>query len=87
MVLEKMEEEKEKRELRSPHDTEPDVEADVGGRVVDAPRRAAFVGVVGPVTAAPQTLRASRGPCGVCKRARGVVRTAIPILAPLPNIA
>ena len=55
-----------KRKLRSPHDTEAAVEADVGGRdVVVAPRRAAVVGHVDPVAAAQQTVRASRGSCGV----------------------
>ncbi len=76
-----------KMELRSPHDTEPDVVADVAGRAEGAPRRAAVVGVAGPDAAAQQTVRTSRGSCGVCGWARGVVRTAIPILAPLPNIA
>ena len=51
--------------LRSPHDAEPDEVADVAGRVVEALRRAAAGGVVGPAAAAPQTERASRGPCGV----------------------
>ena len=72
--------------LRSPHDAEPDV-VDVVGRVAVAPRRAAVVGVAEPPAAAQQTGRASRGSSGVCKWARGVVRTAIPILAPLPHIA
>ena len=62
---EKMEEEKEKRELRSPHDTEPDDEAEVVGRVVDALRRAAVDGVADPAAAAQQTVRPSRGSCGV----------------------
>ena len=74
--------------LRSPHDTEPEVAADDAGReVVDALRRAAEVGDVAPAAAAQQTGRPSRGSCGVCKWARGVVSTAIPILAPLQNIA
>ena len=77
----------EKRELRSPHDTEPDAVADVAGRAADALRRAAVVGEVVPVAAAQQTGRTSRGSCGVCKWARAVVRIAVPILAPLPNIA
>ncbi len=73
--------------LRSPHDTEPAVAvAEAVGRVVVALRRAAGVGGVVPDAAAQQTVRTSRGPCGVCKWARVVVRTAIPILAPLPNI-
>ena len=74
-------------ELRSPRDTEPDGAVDDDGREVEALRRAADVGAVVPVAAAQQTGRASRGSCGVCKWARGVVSTAIPILAPLPNIA
>ena len=75
--------------LRIPHDTEPDVVVKEDGRVDAATRRAAAagVGVAAPAAAAQQTVRASRGSCGVCKWARGVVSTAIPILAPLPNIA
>ena len=73
--------------LRSPRDTEAEVDVDAAGRVAVALRRAAEAGVDAPVAAAQQTGRASRGSCGVCKWARGVVRTAIPILAPLPNIA
>ena len=61
-----MEKEKEKMELRSPHDTETDVGADAVGRVVVvAPRRAAADGVAVPAAAAQQTVRPSRGPCGV----------------------
>ena len=52
-------------ELRSPHDTEPDAEADAVGRAVEALRRAAGAGVVVPVAAAPQTVRTSRRSCGV----------------------
>ena len=74
-------------ELRSPHDTEADVDDDAAGREELAQRRAAEVGGAAPVAAAYQTGRASRGSCGVCKWARAVVRIAIPILAPLPNIA
>ena len=65
-----MEEEKEKRELRSPRDTE--AVGEVGGRVEVvgqegvAQRRAAEVGVVAPVAAAQQTVRTSRGSCGIC---------------------
>ena len=60
-----------KMELRSPRDTEADEEvADVAvdavGRAVGAPRRAAAVGVGVPAAAAQQTIRASRGSCGVC---------------------
>ena len=55
-----------KMELRSPHDTEPDEVADAAGRVVGALRRAAVVGEIAPVAAAQQTVRASRGSCGVC---------------------
>ena len=51
--------------LRSPHDTEPDAAADVDGRAVVAPRRAAVVGVAAPVAAAQQKGRTSRGSCGV----------------------
>ena len=51
--------------LRSPHDTEADEEVDVVGRDVDALRRAAEEGVVVPAAAAQQTVRTSRGPCGV----------------------
>ena len=84
---EKRKEEKEKRELRSPDGTEPDIAAgDVRVEVV-ALRATAVEGVVDPEAAAQQTKRASRGSCGVCKWARGVVSTAIPILAPLINIA
>ena len=74
-------------ELRSPRDTEADVDADDDGRVVAALRRSAAEGVFAPVAAAQQTVRASRWSCGVCYWARGVVRTAVPILAPLPHIA
>ena len=75
-------------ELRSPRDTEAEVEAaEVDGRDAEALRRAAAVGGEVPAAAAQQTGRTSRGSCGVCKWARGVVSTAIPILAPLPNIA
>ena len=63
---EKMEEEKEKRELRSPRDTEPDVVDDEGRADVVAPRRAAVVGVVVPEAAAQQTVRTRLGSCGVC---------------------
>ena len=73
--------------LRSPHDTEAEDAEDAAGRVAAAPRRAAGAGAVAPEAAAQQTARASRGSCGVCKWARGVVSTAIPILAPLPSIA
>ncbi len=73
--------------LRSPHDTEADDAANGAGRAAAALRRAAVVGVVAPAAAAQQTVRASRGSGGVCKWARGVVSTAIPILAPLPTIA
>ena len=52
-------------ELRSPHDTEAVVVAEEAGRAADAHRRAAVVGVAVPVAAAQQTIRASRGSCGV----------------------
>ena len=61
-----MEKEKEKRELRSPDGTEPDI--DVGEeRVADvvALRATADVGVVVPAAAAQQTIRARLGSCGV----------------------
>ena len=83
----KREKEKEKRELRSPDGKEPDAFVDDVGREVDALRATADAGVVVTRAAAQQTNRTSRGSCGVGKWARGVVRTAIPILAPLPNIA
>ena len=53
---EKMEEEKEKRELRSPDGTEPEAGVDVVGRVAVALRRAAEDGVVVPDAAAQQTV-------------------------------
>ena len=58
----------EKIELRSPHDTEPDVvdAADVAGRAVVAPRRAAAVGAAAPAAAARQTVGTCRRSCGVC---------------------
>ena len=60
-----MEEEKEKRELRSPDGTEPDrVAGAVRGGAV-ALRATATVGVDVPVAAAQQTNRASRRSCGV----------------------
>ncbi len=52
-------------ELRSPHDTEPDDVADAAGRAEAALRRAAAEGGEGPVAAAQQTVRPSRGSCGV----------------------
>ena len=51
--------------LRIPDGTEA-AAADVAGRGDVALRRAAVVGVVGPDAAAHQTVRTSRGPCGVC---------------------
>ena len=63
---EKMEEEKEKRELRSPRDTEAAEVVDADGRVVEAPRRAAGEGDDDPDAAAQQTVRTSRGSCGIC---------------------
>ena len=54
-----------KMELRSPHDTEPEVAVDGVGRVAAAVEGTAVVGVVVPAAAAPQTERASRGSCGV----------------------
>ena len=61
-----MEEEKEKRELRSPRDTEPDDDVEAVGREVAALRRAAAAGAVEPGAAAQQTVRTSRGSCGIC---------------------
>ena len=57
----------EKMKLRSPRDTEAEaVEVEDDGRAVEvALRRAAVVGVVVPVAAAQQTVRTSRGSCGV----------------------
>ena len=55
----------EKRELRSPRDTEAEEAADDGGRVDVAPRRAAVDGADVPEAAAQQTVRTSRGSCGV----------------------
>ena len=64
---EKMEKEKEKRELRSPDGTEPDVAAsEVRDAETDALRATAEVGVVAPTAAAQQTKRARLGSCGVC---------------------
>ncbi len=53
--------------LRSPHDTEAEaVGVEDDGRAVEvALRRAAVVGVVVPAAAAQQTVRTSRGSCGV----------------------
>ncbi len=53
--------------LRSPHDTEADDAAAVDGRVaVEALRRAAEGDEAAvPAAAAQQTVRPSRGPCGV----------------------
>ena len=61
--------------------------ANIIGCVADAPRGAAVAGAAVPAAAAQQTGRPKRKPCGVCNWARGVVSTAIPILAPLPQIA
>ena len=55
----------EKRELRSPRDTEAAAVVDVVGRAAAALRRAAVVGDVEPAAAAQQTVRTSRGSCGV----------------------
>ena len=66
LVTEKMKEEKEKRELRIPHGTEAVVELDqVGRSEVVAPRGAAGVGGAGQGGAAQQTVRPSRGSCGI----------------------
>ena len=54
-----------KMELRSPHDTEPEAVADEVGRGAEALRRAAVDGDVEPVAAAQQTVRTSRGSCGI----------------------
>ena len=55
----------EKMKLRSPHDTETDGVDDAVGRAAAALRRAAVVGVAEPEAAAQQTVRTSRGSCGV----------------------
>ena len=69
LVTEKMEEEKEKGELRSPHDTEAEEVEDVIGLVAAALRRAAVVGeeagAAVPAAAAQQTERSRRRSCGV----------------------
>ena len=52
-------------ELRSPHDTEADAAAEVDGRAEEALRRAAAAGVAVRAAAARQTVRTSRGSCGV----------------------
>ena len=62
---EKMEKEKEKRELRSPDGTEPDTVVGVARAVVVAPRATAVDGVAAPRAAAQQTIRARLGSCGV----------------------
>ncbi len=54
-----------KRELRSPDGTEPETAVGVVRVEVVALRATAAVGEVVPVAAAQQTVRASRGPCGV----------------------
>ena len=54
-----------KMELRSPHDTEAEDAAEVDGRAEEALRRAAVAGAVVPDAAARQTVRTSRGSCGV----------------------
>ena len=66
LVTEKMKEEKEKRELRIPHDAEPDDVDEEVGRAAVALRRAAVAGGVVPAAAAQQTVRASRRSGGVC---------------------
>ena len=62
---EKMEKEKEKRELRSPDGTEPDNADGAERDVVAALRATAIAGVEAPDAAAQQTIRTSRGSCGV----------------------
>ena len=62
---EKMEKEKEKRELRSPDGTEPESVVGEGRVEADALRATAIAGVRGPAAAAQQTKRTSRGSCGV----------------------
>ena len=54
-----------KRELWISDDTEADGGDEVVGRAEVAPRRAAEEGVAVPSAAAQQTVRASRGSCGV----------------------
>ena len=65
LAPEKMEKEKEKRELRSPDGTEPDIEAGEVRVVAVAQRATAIEGAVVPAAAAQQTIRTSRGSCGV----------------------
>ena len=65
LVPEKMEKEKEKRELRSPDGTEPDTADGVARVADDAQRATANDGVDGPAAAAQQTIRARLGSCGV----------------------
>ncbi len=60
-----MEKEKEKRELRSPDDTESDGVADEAGRIDAAPRCATVAGAVDRAAAAQQTVITSRRSCGV----------------------
>ena len=55
----------EKRQLRSPDDTEPETVVRVERVVVEALRATAIEGVEEPVAAAQQTGRTSRGSCGV----------------------
>ena len=63
-----MEEEKEKGELRSPHDTEAEVVAGAERVPVEALRATGVVGVaVDARAAAQQTSRTSRWSCGVCQ--------------------
>ena len=52
-------------ELRSPRDTEAEEVEEAVGREVAAQRRAAAEGVADPAAAAQQTVRTSRGSCGV----------------------
>ena len=56
----------EKMELGIASDTEADEVVDDGVRAEVAPRRATVVGGVEPAAAAKQTVRTSRGSCGVC---------------------
>ena len=60
-----MEEEKEKRELRSPDGTEPDTEVGAARVAGAAPRATAVAGDEVPVAAAQQTRRTRLGSCGV----------------------
>ncbi len=56
----------EKMELRIPRDSEAVAAVEAVGRDAEAVRRAAVFGGAAPAAAAQQTVRTSRGSCGVC---------------------